>query len=138
MNNSLRRLHEGIAATLQERILPYVDDDFARGQVYGVMYLLRYLEMRTDWSDEYLRPQWLALQAAANGLAPILSDLHGAPGVNVLAQLDGSLHQRCEALRTALCDAYDWAERHAGELSPDGLKSIRLVWQKFTEADVKH
>jgi hypothetical protein len=138
MNNSLRRLYEGMAATLAERILPHIDDDFARGQAYGVIYLLRYLDLRTDWSDDYLQPQLLALQATARRLEPLLRDVHGAPGIEVPMQMGGSLRQRCEAARAALCTAYDWAESHASQISADALKAIRVIWQGFIEADLKH
>jgi hypothetical protein len=138
MNNSLRRLYEGMAAALAERILPHINDDFARGQAYGVIYLLRYLDLRTDWSDDYLQPQLLALQATARRLEPLLGDMKGAPGIEAPMQMGGSLRQRCEAARAALCAAYDWAERNASQVPVDTLNAIRLVWQGFIEADLKH
>ncbi|HEY2417931.1 MAG TPA: hypothetical protein VGH84_08425 [Steroidobacteraceae bacterium] len=138
MNNSLPRLYEGMAATLAERILPHIDDDFARGQAYGVIYLLQCLSLRTDWSDAYLQPQWNALQATGERLAPLLRDVQGAPAVDAPVSAGATLHQRCEAGRAALCAAYDWAERHPADLPVDALKAIRAVWQGFIEADLKH
>ena len=121
MNNSLPRLYEGMAATLAERILPHLGDDFARGQAYGLIYLLRYLQLRTGWSEAYLAPQWQALQATARRLGPLLHDLRGAPDIDSAAGAGTELplQARCEALLAALCTAYDWAERHADALPPE-------------------
>lgn len=138
MNNSLPRLYEGMAAALGERVLPHIDDDFARGQVYGVIYLLQCLNLRTDWSDDYLRPQWDALQSAKQRLGALLSDVPGAPGIDAPVREGGTLHQRCEATRVALCAAYDWTERHAAELPPDTANAVRAAWQAFIETDLKH
>ncbi|HEY2417579.1 MAG TPA: hypothetical protein VGH84_06640 [Steroidobacteraceae bacterium] len=127
-----------MAASLAERILPHIDDDFARGQAYGVIYLLRYLDLRTDWSDDYLEPQWLALQATTRRVGPLLRDMQGAPSIEASMQMAGSLRQRCDAARAALCTAYDWAERHAGQVPDDALQALRVIWQDFIEADLKH
>jgi len=137
MNNSLSRVYEGMAASLAERILPHVADDFARGQAYGVIYLLRCLSLRTDWSDAYLQPQWEALQAAAERLRPLLAGVAGAPAVDAPASVNATLHQRCEATRDALSAAYDWAECHAASLAPQALSDIREAWRGYIEIDLK-
>ncbi len=137
MNNSLSRLYEGMAASLSERILPHIADDFARGQAYGVIYLLRCLSLRTDWSDAYLQPQWDALQATAERLRPLLTGVAGAPPVDAPAQAGATLHMRCEAARDALCAAYDWAECHAAKLAPQALADIRDAWRGYIEIDLK-
>ena len=137
MNNSLSRLYEGMAASLAERILPHVSDDFARGQAYGVIYLLRCLSLRTDWSDAYLQPQWEALQATAERLRPLLAGVAGAPPVDAPAPAGATLHVRCEAARDALCATYDWAEGHAASLTPLALAAIRDAWRGYIEIDLK-
>jgi hypothetical protein len=139
MNNSLPRLYEGMAATLAERILPHLGDDFARGQAYGLIYLLRYLQLRTGWSEAYLAPQWQALQATARRLGPLLHDLRGAPDIDSAAGAGAKLplQARCEALLAALCTAYDWAERHADALPPEAIASIRDAWRDFIGADLR-
>ena len=40
MNNSLPRLIEGMVATLRSEIIPHLDGEFARGQAFGVIYML--------------------------------------------------------------------------------------------------
>lgn len=138
MNNSLARLYEGMAAALGERVLPHIDDDFARGQVYGVIYLLQCLNLRTDWSDAYLRPQWEALRSTGERLKVLLHDVPGAPDIEASNPEEGTLHQRCEAMRSALCATYDWTEHHAAELPLDVANAVRAAWQGFIETDLKH
>ncbi|HSW19231.1 MAG TPA: hypothetical protein VLJ86_18575 [Ramlibacter sp.] len=137
MNNSLPRLYEGMADTLAQRILPHIGDDFARGQAYGVIYLLRCLSLRTDWSADYVQPQWEALQAASERLRPLLRQVVGAPSIEPATPDGATLHERCEAARVALCAAYDWSERHASDLAPPTLAAIRDAWQRYMEADLK-
>ncbi|MDB5871675.1 MAG: hypothetical protein JWQ07_1117 [Ramlibacter sp.] len=64
MNNSFDRLIDGMCATLRAEVLTRLDDDFARGQVYGVINLLNTFKVRADWSGEFLLEQ-LAIQRAA-------------------------------------------------------------------------
>lgn len=40
MNNSLERLIDGMVATLREEVIPQVGTEFARGQAFGVIYML--------------------------------------------------------------------------------------------------
>src|SRR6185436_14536898 len=51
MNNSFPRLIDGMCATLRSEVLPRLDDEFARGQVFGVINLLNTLKVRASWSE---------------------------------------------------------------------------------------
>src|SRR6516225_7639694 len=57
MNNSFSRLIDGMNATLRQEVLTRLDDEFARGQVYGVINLLNTFKVRADWSAGFLREQ---------------------------------------------------------------------------------
>jgi hypothetical protein len=57
MNNSFARLIDGMNATLRQEVLTRLDDEFARGQVYGVINLLNTFKVRADWSAGFLREQ---------------------------------------------------------------------------------
>ncbi|MCW5652115.1 hypothetical protein [Hydrogenophaga sp.] len=80
MNNSFARLIDGMCATLRAEVLSRLDDEFARGQVYGVINLLNTFKTRADWS-----PEWLALQvkaqseALAQASAALQTVAQGAP-----------------------------------------------------------
>ena len=54
MNNSFARLIDGMNATLRKEVLTRLDDEFARGQVFGVINLLNTFKVRADWSAGFL------------------------------------------------------------------------------------
>ena len=57
MNNSFDRLIDGMCVTLRTEVLTRLDDEFARGQVFGVINLLNTFTVRADWSAEFLSQQ---------------------------------------------------------------------------------
>ena len=57
MNNSFGRLIDGMCATLRSEVLTRLDDEFARGQVFGVINLLNTFKVRADWSAGFLLQQ---------------------------------------------------------------------------------
>ena len=57
MNNSFSRLIDGMCATLRAEVLSRLDDEFARGQVFGVINLLNTFKVRADWSAGFLLQQ---------------------------------------------------------------------------------
>lgn len=77
MNNSFTRLIDGMCATLRAEVLTRLDDEFARGQVFGVINLLNTFKVRADWSAGFLLQQLAAQQEAFDALAA----LPGAPAV---------------------------------------------------------
>jgi hypothetical protein len=79
MNNSFARLIDGMCATLRTEVLPRLDDEFARGQVFGVINLLNTFKVRGDWSVGFLSQQ-VAAQAAAFAEIARLIDGRGAEG----------------------------------------------------------
>lgn len=77
MNNSFPRLIDGMCATLRSEVLTRLDDEFARGQVFGVINLLNTFKLRADWSAGFLLQQIAAQQAAFAAIAT----LPGAPAL---------------------------------------------------------
>ena len=69
MNNSLPRLIDGMVATLRREVIPHIDGDFARGQAFGVIYMLNSLKLRASWSNEFLIEQLRALEEASRDLS---------------------------------------------------------------------
>ncbi len=51
---SLERVLQGIVATLRTDVIPKVADDYARGQVVGVIDLLNNIAARVEWAREPL------------------------------------------------------------------------------------
>ncbi|MGQ0701003.1 MAG: hypothetical protein ACT4PZ_22520 [Panacagrimonas sp.] len=73
MNNSLERLIEGMSATLRNEVIPHVGTEFARGQAFGVIYLLNSIGLRANWSPEFVFGQIAAQFALREALAPLLA-----------------------------------------------------------------
>jgi hypothetical protein len=64
MSQSFDLLIDGMIETIRSRILPQLDDDFVRGQAFGIIYALNGLKLSADWSIAPLRDQ-IALQDKA-------------------------------------------------------------------------
>ena len=85
MNNSFPRLIDGMCATLRSEVLSRLDDEFARGQVYGVINLLTTFKARADWSAGFLTEQVeaqrraLAMVETVAGELPLPMDSMPAP-----------------------------------------------------------
>ncbi len=62
MNNSFPRLLDGMIEALRHNVLPATEGEFARGQIFGVIYLLKNLRLRAGWSPEFLGEQLDALE----------------------------------------------------------------------------
>jgi hypothetical protein len=73
MNNSFGRLIDGMSATLRAEVLPRIDDEYARGQVWGVINLLNTFKVRADWSADFLVQQIEAQRAALAEAARLLA-----------------------------------------------------------------
>jgi hypothetical protein len=57
MNNSFERLIDGMTVTLRSEVLTRLDDEFARGQVFGIINLLNNMRLRADWSVNFLQQE---------------------------------------------------------------------------------
>jgi hypothetical protein len=116
MNNSLPRLIDGMIATLRREIIPHIEGDFARGQAFGVIYMLNSIQRRATWSNRFLSEQLRALSKASNDLHAMAAELPGAPLPAATEPLDLPDASTVEATRNAgdeqLCRLIDWlAER---------------------------
>lgn len=72
MNNSFPRLIDGMCATLRTEVLSRLDDEFARGQVFGVINLLNTFKVRADWSAGFLLQQIAAQHAALDSVSALV------------------------------------------------------------------
>jgi hypothetical protein len=148
VNNSLPRLLDGMVATLREAILPYLEDDFARGQAFGVIYMLTSIKRRAAWSNEFLGEQLQALQDLSHELTPLAQELAGAPRPQISAPANLPSAVDLETLRDAgnasVCDLIDWLSDHRAALPSttaeridDALHSYmirQLKWDISTSA----
>ncbi len=59
MSQSFERLIDAMIESLQAHVLPGSDDDFARGQVFSIIFALRGLKLNADWKAGPLLEQVL-------------------------------------------------------------------------------
>lgn len=85
MNNSFPRLIDGMCATLRTEVLVRLDDEFARGQVFGIINLLNTFKSRADWSTDFLSQQINIQSHALNKVSELLSTIPHAPEVKSVA-----------------------------------------------------
>ncbi len=97
MNNSLGRLIDGMVETLRQDILPNLEGEFVRGQLYGVIYALKSLQLRASWSSSFLLEQISALRALREATTSLPAE---APRVTLPAALPHDAGE-LEALRDA-------------------------------------
>jgi hypothetical protein len=136
VNNSFPRLIDGMCATLRAEVLPRLDDEFARGQVFGVINLLNTFKVRADWSATFLLEQLAAQQQAFDAVAalpgvPPLPDAacQPAPPHTPVAEL---LQRRDDGNR-AIADLV-----HGGELPPEALVLLRKAMRAEVDLELKH
>lgn len=68
-----------MAATLRQEVIPHIGTDFARGQAFGVIYMLNSLALRASWSPAFINEQIAAQVALRDALASLLSGMDAPP-----------------------------------------------------------
>jgi hypothetical protein len=125
MNNSFERLVEGMADALRQQVIPNIIDEFARGQAYGVIFMLNSIRLRASWSTDFLREQLAAQQSLVEALANVagLPAEVRLPARPTLPDALPSGAAALEALRDegdrAVCCLIDWLGTH-GSTQPAG------------------
>lgn len=69
MNNSFPRLMDGMIEALRLEVIPHTQGDFARGQAFGVIYMLEMMKRRAAWSTAFVGEQLAALTQLEGELA---------------------------------------------------------------------
>lgn len=146
MNNSFSRLIDGMCATLRAEVLTRLDDEFARGQVFGVINLLNTFKVRADWSATFLLEQ-IAVQREA--LQAVDTALHGLPGrpslpapadTNV-TPIDQLLSAR-DANNTAISELLDWLQAQGAAVPAPAvagaLAALRKAMRSEVDLELKH
>ena len=141
MNNSFARLIDGMCATLRAEVLTRLDDDFARGQVFGVINLLNTFKVRADWSTGFLLEQIAAQQQALDGVRPLVNlPLPDAPLPQPVPVAD-LLARRDEANR-ALAAVTAWLDGDGARL-PEAQRAqieaqLRQAMRAEVDLELKH
>ena len=143
MNNSFGRLIDGMNATLRKEVLSRLDDEFARGQVFGIINLLNTFKVRADWSAGFLLQQIEAQRTAIDGVSGLLQghaeaatlpalSARGAPQTVPIAEL---LATRDDGNR-AIGELLEWLDTRRETLRPQTAAEIETLLRTAMRAEV--
>jgi hypothetical protein len=143
MNNTFARLIDGMCATLRAEVLPRLDDEFAKGQVFGVLNLLNTFKVRADWSSGFLLEQIEAQRAAVEQAVALVKAHAGAvalpplpyaprPAATPIADL---LALRDQGNR-AIGDLLRWLDEERITLGPEAAAQAGQLLRKAMLAEV--
>lgn len=144
MNNSFARLIDGMCATLRQEVLTRLDDDFARGQVFGVINLLNTFKVRADWSAGFLLQQIAAQQQA---LEAVGRDVAGTAAAASLPPLPAGplpettpvadLLARRDAGNAAIAALLAWMDDEVRALPAENLARVERHLRAAMDAEVQ-
>jgi len=141
MNNSLPRLIDGMIATLRREIIPHVEGDFARGQAFGLIYMLNSIRLRAAWSNAFLLEQISALQEAGRELEGAVADLPDAPAPVIRAPADLPTATELETMRDQgdrwLCELIDWLASRRDTLSQPAVARADAIIERYLNRQLK-
>jgi hypothetical protein len=142
VNNSLPRLIDGMVATLRKEIIPHITGDFARGQAYGVVYMLNSLKLRASWSNAFLAEQLAALDETSRELQALSNELPGAPLPQAAGAGDLPDAAALEAARDSgdarICELIDWLAANNNALAPAAAARAEAVIDKYLARQSKY
>ncbi|MBT2301973.1 hypothetical protein J7E70_16035 [Variovorax paradoxus] len=145
MNNSFARLIDGMNATLRAEVLTRLDDEFARGQVFGVINLLNTFKTRADWSGGFLLQQITAQQEALAGAAPLLQQAapraaQPLPALPPETTFDptpvSSLLERRDANNRAFSELLSWIDANREQLDASATQQAEALLRRGMRAEV--
>ncbi|HSW15705.1 MAG TPA: hypothetical protein VLJ86_00650 [Ramlibacter sp.] len=145
MNNSFPRLIDGMTATLRTEVLARLDDEFARGQVFGVINLLNTFKTRADWSEGFLLQQIAAQQEAIAAAAPLLEReaskaSQPLPALPADARFDptpiAALLERRDANNRAVSQLLSWIDDNRAALGEAGTREAEALLRRGMRAEV--
>jgi hypothetical protein len=141
MNNSLQRLIDGMIATLRREIIPHVEGEFARGQAFGLIYMLNSIRLRASWSNAFLLEQISALEEVSRELEGAVADMPGAPMPAVRAPAGLPSATELETMRdqgdARLCELIDWLANRCDTLSPAAVAPADAIIERYLNRQLK-
>lgn len=142
MNNSLNRLIDGMIAQLRGEIIPRLDDEFARGQAFGVVDVLNNLKPRIDWLVTPLAEEVDEQQRLLATLNAAFGSAAGYPATAAAQQpAPGATAHDIEVLRNGLdeqiCAAIDWLGRQRANLPAERVQESEAQIKAHLQRQLK-
>lgn len=138
MNNSFERLIDGMTDALRTAVIPHVEGEFARGQAFGVIFMLNSLKLRAGWTDAFLGEQLTALAE----LREALGGLAGAPkAMPVLAPADDpalSPEARRDAGDGQVAAVIDWLSDNGASLPHNTRAAVEAAIDAYLKRQIRH
>ena len=143
MNNSFPRLIDGMCATLRSEVLTRLDDEFARGQVFGVINLLNTFKVRADWSAGFLLQQIAAQRAALQAVAALTKGRAAAASLPALpsgplpaaAPIAALLTERDQGNRV-IAELLEWLDDERTQLGAEAAAEAEAQLRTAMRAEV--
>jgi hypothetical protein len=141
VNNSLPRLIDGMVATLRKEVIPHIEGDFARGQAFGVIYMLNSLKLRASWSNEFLVEQLRALEQAARELDELGAEIPAALVPGARAPREAPASAELEAMRNQgderISALIDWLAEHQDSVSAEAAAQLEATIDRYLHRQLK-
>ena len=142
MNNSFGRIIDGMCATLRSEVLTRLDDEFARGQVFGVINLLNTFKARADWSAGFLLEQVAAQRDAIEAVSALLRERQSpiappalsVPVVPVVPPIDDLLALRDQGNRT-IVTLLKWLDREKERMPAEVAEGVEKLLRAAMRAE---
>ena len=142
MNNSLPRLIDGMVATLRKEVIPRVEGDYARGQTFGVIYMLKSLKLRCIVVERLSRRAAEGPRKRKPGPSGDRGDLPGAPLPDVHAPAALPDASALEAMRDAgdasLCDLIDWLAANRARVPAEAAARAESIVDAYLARQAKY
>lgn len=140
MNNSFDRLLDGMIKTLRQQVIPHTDTVFARGQAFGVIYMLESLRRRGGWSVQFFTTQLALLDRLNAQIAPRLAGTAAPPlpdtQVTAPAGAD-ELQAVFEAAQTRICALLEWTFAHPQRDTDADVIAVRKALHQYTQDQIR-
>lgn len=143
MTNSLERIFDGMIDVLQSRVIPSIAEEFARGQAYGALDLLRNLKPRVEWAVGPLYDDVAAGLALARRIAALLEGAEPKPPEAPAENLERErltatdLEPMRDRLDAHLTEVLRWLGAHPGAVPAGRADEVESVIRKEQRARLK-
>ncbi len=138
MNNSLSRLIDGMVATLRTEVIPKLEGEFARGQAFGVIYMLNSIRLRADWSPAFLGEQLAALAELSQTLSAQGVEADRLPEVPATALPDlRALEAARDEGDRRVCALIDWVEDNRAALPAARATAVDAALRHYMNRQIR-